>query len=473
VLLRSALAYIPAVLLPRVAAFVIIIVATRLLPPYEYGLLSLTVTVGELVEMTVSNWTRIALLRLMSGEETISKGTLQRSAAICCVTLLISVFAILLLTWLIAPDDFVTFATATVSYVVSAALLRFGLTFLQIRGLRGSYILVEVARSVAITALPILAMLHTASFLAASLASSVGTAILATVAVKRAVTGLPDGKSLFSYAEMLSFATPLMTISLMSYAIVSFDRLALEHFHGTAAVGFYVAAYSLARQGIDVIGNAVNVPGFPRLVACYSKGDQHAVGQAIAHQAGLLLNLALPAAAVFIALRAEIISLILPSHYHDSAMVITPLVAVGAVFLGLKNFVFDNVLHLTKQTWLQVPGLFAGATISVLLALLLIPGNPQLGASVAFIGGALIGLLASIAVSRHVLPFPLPWAAVVKAMLTATVSAGAAGGAARFVAEQGTPVMLTLGSVVASIAFMSCFAGLNLDEVRRWIATNR
>ncbi len=84
-LLRSTLFYAPAILLTRLSALLLLIIATRLIDQTEYGLLTLVVTVGELTDSAVTNWLRIALLRL-GGKGEISNGSVRLAARVLVVT---------------------------------------------------------------------------------------------------------------------------------------------------------------------------------------------------------------------------------------------------------------------------------------------------------------------------------------------------------------------------------------------------
>lgn len=55
-LLRSTLIYAPAIVLTRVSALLLLVIATRLIDQAEYGLLTLVVTIGEMTDVAVTNW---------------------------------------------------------------------------------------------------------------------------------------------------------------------------------------------------------------------------------------------------------------------------------------------------------------------------------------------------------------------------------------------------------------------------------
>ncbi len=76
---RNAAVYGGALLLPRLAAFVALIVFSRLLTPAEYGYFALFVISAELMNMVLFNWIRLAFLRLYPEHE--AQGRLSPAAA--------------------------------------------------------------------------------------------------------------------------------------------------------------------------------------------------------------------------------------------------------------------------------------------------------------------------------------------------------------------------------------------------------
>jgi O-antigen/teichoic acid export membrane protein len=452
--------------MPRVAAFVLMVAGTRLLAPQEYGLLALTIVVGEVAEVIASNWMRVAFLRLAAGNKELSSGSLRRFLMLFCGTMTISVVISVTIAWLISPARFAEFAVATSCYAASTGLMGFTLTLYTLRGRKDAYLRAEVIRSIVITAFPVLSMMYAPSFLMASLAGSAGTALVAIATLPSAAGRLPNAPAAFRYGEIFSFAVPLTTIAILSYGITTADRFLLEHFHDTIMVGYYAAAYALSRQGIDALASAVNIPGFPQLVSRYSEWDEAASGQAVADQAGLLIGLIFPAASVFIILRGEIFGLILPPAYQPTAMIVSPLVVFGAVSLALKNYVFDNVFHITRKNWLHLPGLLVGASISVSIAYLLIPRAPQLGPAAAFSAGSFSALVTSAIISRKIIRIPVPRRALLNALLTSFLSAGAARMAADLATEHTTIIVLTAGASAAGISFILCMAATHAQAVR-------
>jgi O-antigen/teichoic acid export membrane protein len=54
-LLRATLIYAPAILLTRISALLVLVIATRLIDQTEYGLFTLVVTIGEMTDIAVTN----------------------------------------------------------------------------------------------------------------------------------------------------------------------------------------------------------------------------------------------------------------------------------------------------------------------------------------------------------------------------------------------------------------------------------
>ncbi len=176
-MLRSTLIYAPAILLTRISALLLLVIATRLIDQTEYGFLALVVTVGELTDSALTNWLRIALLRL-GGKGEISRGSLLLAARVLVVTALLGLVMSAGASLLIAPERWVEFSIAVSVYLGVAAVSRFALTILQMQQRHGTYSMLEFARAALQLVLPVAAIyaFHE-SFLMVSLASSLATSM--------------------------------------------------------------------------------------------------------------------------------------------------------------------------------------------------------------------------------------------------------------------------------------------------------
>ena len=145
-LLRSTLIYAPAILATRLSALLILVVATRLIDLDEYGLLALVVTVGEMTDTAVTNWLRIALLRL-GGKGDVTRGSLLLAARILVVSTLVALAVSVVASALVVPERMVEFSIAVGAYLVTGAVNRFALTTLQMQQRHTTYSMLEFLRA--------------------------------------------------------------------------------------------------------------------------------------------------------------------------------------------------------------------------------------------------------------------------------------------------------------------------------------
>src|SRR5690606_35578608 len=135
------------------------------------------VTVGELTDSALTNWLRIALLRL-GGKGEISRGSLLLAARVLVVTAALGLVFSAGASLVIAPERWVEFAIAVGVYLAVAAVSRFALTILQMQQRHSTYSLLEFARAALQLVLPVAAIwVFHDSFLMVSLASSLATLI--------------------------------------------------------------------------------------------------------------------------------------------------------------------------------------------------------------------------------------------------------------------------------------------------------
>ncbi|OEO28893.1 hypothetical protein VW23_028095, partial [Devosia insulae DS-56] len=409
-LLRSTLIYAPAILLTRLSALLMLVVATRLIDQTEYGLLTLVVTVGELTDSAISSWLRIALLRL-GGKGEISHGSVKLAARVLVVTTLLGLVVSVAGSALVAPERWVEFAIAVGTYLSVGALSRFALTLLQMQQRHAAYSLLEFLRAALQLALPIAAILliH-GSFLAVSLASSLAVLIAGSVALVLASGRTVVGPSRFTHRELFALGIPLIAVATVSFGLNGAERVLLKLYYDAGAVAVFAAVYALARQPIDTISNAINMGAFPELVSRFDTEGSAAAGRFLTHQMALMARLTFPVVALLMALSTEIGGLLLPQSYHQNLGVLFPLIALSVLFSNFSSFVYENVFHAHKKPWLQMVALVPGSVATIALSLLLIPAYAEIGAALALAGGMLVGLCAAAAGSHRLTPVPIPYA---------------------------------------------------------------
>lgn len=455
-LLRSTLIYAPAILLTRISALLLLVIVTRLIDQTEYGLLTLVVTVGEMTDVAVTNWLRIALLRL-GGKGDVSRGSLMLAGRVLLASTALALIVSVVASALIVPERWVEFSIAVGSYLIAGAVGRFALTVLQMQQRHSVYSMLEFLRAVLQLALPIGAIvLFQDSFLTVSLGTSLGVLIAGIVAGIMASRRVVAGPPRFTQREFFALGVPLIIMALVGFGLNSAERLFLKVYYDAGAVAIFAAAYALARQPIDMVANAINMGAFPEVVSRFDEEGPAASGRLLSQLMALMIRLCLPVAAMLVALSSDITQLLLPSAYHGRVGLLFPIIAFSVLCGNLTSFVYGTVVHAHKRPWLLIIATSFGSVATIALSVLLIPPMAEVGAALALAGGSLVGFIACVAISERLTPVPVPWRDIGVSVVISFAAGLAASIASALLA--GVPAIFSL--IVAGTAGAVVFFGL-------------
>ena len=460
-------------LLTRLSSLLLLVVATHLIDRSEYGILTLVVTVGELTDTAVTNWLRIALLRL-GGKGTISSGSLLLAARVLLATTAISFVVSILASFVVAPDAWGQFSIALCVYLGVNAISRLATTLLQMQQRHSTYSLLESLRALLQFVLPVSSIFIVPnSFLAMSLASSLGILIVGLVSAVTASTSIVPGPSRFTTRQLLALGLPLMAIAAMSFGLNSAERVILKIYYDAGAVAVFAAAYALARQPIDTVANAINMGGFPELMAKFDEDGPVAAGRLLAAQMALQGRLSFPIVAALVALGPDISALFLPAGYHQYAGLLFPLIAFSVLATNFNSFIFQNVIHAHKRPWLLIWPMAPGSAATVILSILLIPRYAEIGAAIALLGGTVASLVASIIVSRRLTIIPIPWRDLAASVGIAALSGLAAWLASALLGDAWAFFKLAAGGTAWLLVFLGLQTLLHPAQTRALVQTVR
>lgn len=454
-LLRSTLIYSPAILLTRLSALLLLAMATRLVDQTEYGLLTLVVTIGEMTDVAVTNWLRISLLRL-GGKQDVSRGSLLLAGRVMLMTTLIALVVSAAASALVAPERWSEFALAVGFYLVCGAINRFALTVLQMQQRHTTFSLLEFLRAALQLGLPVLAIaIAPNSFLSLSLGSSLGMLIAGLISGTTAFRRTVPGPARFTQREFFSFGVPLMVMALVGFGLNNAERLFLDAYYSAGAVAIFAAAYSLARQPIDMVANAINMGGFPEIVARFDTQGPDAAAAFLTRLMALMMRLCLAVAALLVALGPFITAIVLPADYHADVHTLFPIIAFSVLCANLTTFVYGTVVHAHKRPWLLVAANGAGSVATIALSLLLIPPLAETGAALALAGGTLAALVTCASISHRLTPVPVPWSDIGLSILIAAATGATATLASAALASLPAWASLMSGAAAGGATFVA------------------
>lgn len=456
-LLRSTLIYAPAVLLTRVSALIFMVVATRLVDKTEYGLLTLVVTVGEMTDVVVTNWLRIAFVRL-GGTGEVSRGSVVRTGQILTATTILGVLIGAIATLFVVPERWFDFSVAVGAYLVAGAVSRYAITLLQMQQRHTTYSMMEFLRAVLQLVLPCATMVveHN-SFLAISLASSLGTLVAGIVASTFAARQIVAGPPRFTHREFFALGIPIVSMALLAFGLNNAERVFLKIYHDATAVAVFAAAYALARQPIDMVANAINIGAFPEAASRFDEEGPEAAARLFRQFIALVFSFSLPIAALLVALSDNLAAFLLPANYAGPYTAMFGIITLSAICMNLQDFVYGGMIFIHKRPWLLLIIKAFGTATTIGLAFIVIPPLGEIGAAIVLAGGAVVALIVSAIISNRLTPIQLPW----REMMAAIVVSACVGGAARLAVDMAETLPVFFRLAAGGIAGGIVFAALN------------
>ena len=417
-------------LISRFATLAILILLPARMGHAEYGLFALVITAGEMIEMSTSNWYRLILVRQATGREERSSGGLP-------LWLLIGVCAVLAAALAVAIAPAIMGANATAAsfaialYAFSFIWFRLIVTMLQAAGRQNLIGLVEFLRGVFTLSLT-LAVVYggMTAFYFPAIAVAAAT-FLSALPLLGALRGRMSGilNLRISAGAFVALGAPIIIATLLTYQFGWIDRFVVQYWLGPSMVGLYVASMALARQPIDIVLNALNAQTFPVVLAqaqAQLAGHDTRAGEKISEILVAMAILGFGAAAGLAALGPLINSIFLPTFDQSIVNSLTVWLASGAVMLGLKHFVFDNIFHAAGKNWNMLGWFAVSSALAFIAALILVPLRGVEGAAISFCLGATLSLTASIIQSRRILGFQLPLVRLALVAISAVAAAASA-----------------------------------------------
>lgn len=403
--------YSPAIMVPRAVSLLVVVVFTRLLEPDQFGMYSLILVYGGLLDAVFLNWSRLGLLRFYHWKQGESLGEIMPGSMIVLVGgLVIGGFSGVLLIICTESTSSVVFFQLLMLYFVANGLLCFGLNILRAREQQLAYVALEVFRPVmGFIAAWICVKTLGNDYIRLSQGLFGVTALFGVALMAYTMRGFvwkrADWKA---FKEMMRYAAPLLLVFFWVNFITASDRFFLNYLSGPVAVGMYSANYALARPIIEVLFNVINLGEFPKLIKAFEQEGSKAAQEILKKTVGYLMFLCLPSLTGLFLLAEPLSSFMVGVEYREGAPLVIRIVAIGAFFAGLKSFVFDQIFHLHRKSMIQSLTLIPGALLSIVLNLLLIPSYGAAGAASAGLMGYILAAFLSFIYSRRYLKILWP-----------------------------------------------------------------
>ena len=397
--------YVATNVLQRGAAFMLMPLYTYYLAPSAYGVLAIVTALNGILSIVFTLGLTSAVTRFYF-EYQDDPPLLARfwgTVLVFVVLLSAALAGILLLCGDVLLRPFigeVPFWPFVALGVMAAFFQPFFLTFLavlQMRNQAGRYAVVSLANFALSTVLTIVLVVQLGwgvrGPLMASLVASMVFFLVSLWMLRGDLTLCLDWQHL---KPALGYSLPLVPHSVSGQITAFGDRLVLNSYLGTAAVGLYSVGAMLALV-VEVGAQSVNRAYVPLTMAALKRGQPSDMEQ-IRSVGTLFVGVFCLLGAGVAAFARELVALLASPAYAGAAKIVPML-----VFAGVANafyFLFVNILFYDRKAVRMIPlGTTSAAIASVLLLLLLVPRLGMMGAALASLLAQVVStvLIAAIA----------------------------------------------------------------------------
>ena len=224
-----------------------------------------------------------------------------------------------------------------------------------------------------------------------------------------------------SLKEELKFALPTVPNNVSSWVVDSSDKFVIGIFLGSAAVGCYSPGYALGSILLMFLTPfAVLLPAV--LPEYFEKGDMDKVNTFLTYSMKYYLLLTIPAAVGMSLLSKPLLYVLTTEIIANQGYMITPLVALGAIFMGIYGIV-NNIIILEKKTtilgyiWISV------AVLNIVFNIVAVPYLGIYGAGLVTLICYFFAFAVTIIYSKRYANLPFDYKSIIK-IVVATVIMG-------------------------------------------------
>lgn len=219
--------------------------------------------------------------------------------------------------------------------------------------------------------------------------------------------------------EELKFALPTVPNNVSSWVVDSSDKFVIGIFLGSAAVGCYSPGYALGNLILMFLTPfAVLLPAV--LPEYYEKGDMDKVDTFLTYSMKYYLLLTIPATVGLSLLSKPLLYILTTTIIADNGFMITPLVALGAIFMGIYGIV-NNIIILEKKTTILAHIWIVVAVLNIVLNVFAVPYIGIYGAGLATLICYFFAFAVTLIYSKRYARLPFDYKSIAKIIIASIV----------------------------------------------------
>ncbi|HTN41595.1 MAG TPA: lipopolysaccharide biosynthesis protein [Asticcacaulis sp.] len=464
--------YLPANILQGLIGFATLMVFTRVLSPDDYGRYALTFGISSLAQTIFFTWIEAAMARFYPAESRTDReapelyGTLYRLFAIVAVVFAL-VCALGLWLWPVSGEAGQSLKMAMglgLGCVIFRSLIKLVQEQRRSEGRVGAASMLDMLQTAGGFGLGVLC----ATVGLGGASPVVGGGLIALICLPfvvredwgRALKGRFSVEKARAYAH---YGFPVSASLILTLALYTADRFLIAYFLNDAEAGAYHAGFSLASRILDVLFIWFGAAGGPAMVHALEHGGIAELKENARHQIRTMAFVLFPAVGGLIMVAPALGTLLIGEGLRADALMVTPLISLGALLSGLNTYYFLQAFTLARKTRLLVVAMAVPAVSNIALNLLLIPLMGLMGAAVASALSFALGLVASWLLGLKTLALPVPVLDLGKTLLSVTVMMAAVA----LVSSTHLPVVDLITKGTTGILIYALLAWLfNLNDIR-------
>ena len=222
-----------------------------------------------------------------------------------------------------------------------------------------------------------------------------------------------------SLKDELKFAIPTVPNNVSSWVVDSSDKFVIGIFLGSAAVGCYSPGYALGSILLMFLTPfAVLLPAV--LPEYFEAGDMDKVDTFLSYSMKYYLLITVPVAVGMSLLSKPLLYILTTTVIADNGFMITPLVALGAIFMGIYGIV-NNIIILEKKTsilgyiWISV------AILNIVLNIFAVPYLGIYGAGLATLICYFFAFAVTLIYSKRYARLPFDYKSIAKILVASII----------------------------------------------------
>ncbi|MGB0848333.1 MAG: lipopolysaccharide biosynthesis protein [Thiolinea sp.] len=412
--------YLLAQLIPAVAAIFTLAIYTRWLTAEEFGTYSTLLVVATAVNLMLFNWLYVGVYRFwndgqLSGQDL----QLVMIVSLCGASILVLALCTMLAIWTQQYLLLAAFALLLICGAFFSAYQRVN----AIKQQAGRFLWTETLKVLIASLTGVFLVWQGFSWpgIIAGLCIGFISVLLFSRHFRQLFFVWPKINDADLFRRLLVYGLPLSITFVLLEIIHASDRILLSWLLSIEAAGQYAAAISLPNQLLLMLGNAVGMALYPRIIRLFEHSGEERAAEELSNYFLILFGILLPAWFGLIAVRHDFIPLILGEEYVASALMLLPWLGAAIVMNCLYLFYVSYAFQLSHQTAATIRVVLGATLLNILLNSLLIPLSGVFGAALATIAAYAVCVVYGFWEGNRHFPLTIEYSALLKIVLSAAL----------------------------------------------------